>query len=281
MEDKIKIAVERFRTASEMSLAYYHRPLLVAYSGGKDSEALLGIAKLSCCPYEVEYSLTSADSPITVYHVKSRFKQLELQGVSCSIYKPTHKGKRVTMWNLIPRKKFPPIRTIRYCCEELKECMGVGRFIATGVRWEESYRRRGRSIYESLSKKESPNIIMINNDNDDKRLLFESCIRRGKKAVNPVIDWGKEEIIDFIKYMKMDLNPMYSMGFERVGCIGCPLASRKCAERDFEMFPKYKMAYIRAFDQMLKRRGIKEIEGAEYKSWETGEEVFNWWIEGR
>ena len=51
-------------------------------------------------------------------------------------------GSRVTMWNLIPRKLIPPTRLVRYCCAELKEGGGKGRFIATGVRWAESAARR-------------------------------------------------------------------------------------------------------------------------------------------
>lgn len=51
-------------------------------------------------------------------------------------------GKVITMWNLIPRKLMPPTRTVRYCCECLKETGGKGRVVVTGVRWDESVRRK-------------------------------------------------------------------------------------------------------------------------------------------
>lgn len=46
---------------------------------------------------------------------------------------------------------------------------------------------------------------------------------------------------------------------------------------DFERYPKYKQAYIRAFDKMLEVReakGLKKMRG-----WEDGKSVFRWWID--
>ena len=43
--DKEKKAIERLKTAAEMSEQYYEKPLIIAYSGGKDSEVLLELAK--------------------------------------------------------------------------------------------------------------------------------------------------------------------------------------------------------------------------------------------
>ena len=45
--------------------------------------------------------------------------------------------------------------------------------------------------------------------------------------------------------------------------------------RDFEMWPKHKQNYIRAFDRMLKAR---EDQGLETDRWKTGQDVFDWWI---
>ena len=48
-------------------------------------------------------------------------------------------------------------------------------------------------------------------------------------------------------------------------------------KRDFAKYPKYKEAYIRAFDKMLiarKERGKPHLE----KLGNTGEEVMKWWL---
>ena len=109
--DLEQTAIERLRFAAEMSLRVYKQPLVITYSGGKDSDCLLRLAQNSGIPFEVLHSLTTADAPETVRHVKDTFRKLEIGGVKCTI--DTHKrpdGTNVTMWNLIPRKLIPPTR---------------------------------------------------------------------------------------------------------------------------------------------------------------------------
>ena len=67
-----------------------------------------------------------------------------------------------------------------------------------------------------------------------------------------------------------------SEGFDRVGCIGCPLAGKRKREAEFERWPKYKTAYILAFDRMLEGR---KQRWQSQNDWQTGTDVFNWWME--
>lgn len=136
-------AFEALRFASAQSLKLYEQPLMITYSGGKDSDVLLRLAENSGIPFEVLHSLTTADAPETVYHVRKTFRKLDEKGIPTKIdchVQPN--GKRITMWNLIPKKLMPPTRQVRYCCSILKEGGGKGRFIATGVRWAESPKRQ-------------------------------------------------------------------------------------------------------------------------------------------
>lgn len=70
MNDLEQTAIERLKTASGFSLKLYKVPLLITYSGGKDSDVLLRLAEKSGIPFEVLHSLTTADAPETVYHVR-------------------------------------------------------------------------------------------------------------------------------------------------------------------------------------------------------------------
>lgn len=137
-------SIERLKMASEMSLKYYGQPLLVTYSGGKDSDVSLELTIRSGIPFEVQNSHTTADAPETVRHIRKKFYELELKGIKCTINKPMYQGNPISMWNLIPLKLMPPTRTVRYCCKVLKEGAGDNRMITTGVRWDESNQRATR-----------------------------------------------------------------------------------------------------------------------------------------
>ena len=122
MSDLEQTAIERLKTASEMSLRLFGTPLVITYSGGKDSDVLLHLAEKGGIPFEVLHSLTTADAPETVRHVYDTFRRLEEKGIKCDIDKHVQPdGSRMTMWNLIPRKLMPPTRLVRYCCDALKE----------------------------------------------------------------------------------------------------------------------------------------------------------------
>ena len=268
--------MERIRNASEMALLHYGKPLVVMDSGGKDSAVCREIVRRSGVPHEIQHSLTTADAPQTVYYVREQFQQAEENGIPCKVNFPYYRDQRTTMWRLIPAKKHPPTRVARYCCEVLKEGNGQGRFIVTGVRWAESYKRKQRGIYESLSKS-IKNKVVLNNDNDDRRMLFESCRLKSKHVCNPIIDWKDRDVWEYIRAEKIPVNPLYNMGFFRVGCIGCPMAGKQ-RYREFALFPAYERAYIRAFEKMLL---IRKQEGKDDSTgkWTDAQSVFRWWME--
>lgn len=271
-------AIERIKMASRMSLHHYGLPLVCTYSGGKDSDVMLELFKRSGVPFEVHNSHTTADAPQTVYHIREVFRGLELQGIKCTIdYHVQPDGSRVTMWNLIPRKLMPPTRIVRYCCSELKETFGAGRYISTGIRWSESSRRKEWGSFSQPDNRiHASDEIMLNSENDIKRKLIEHCLQKNKMVVNPIIDWKDSDVWEYIKSERIHVNCLYKEGFDRIGCIGCPMAGKK-RWFEFGVFPKYKNAYISAFDRMIRERE-RERRMLETK-WKTGEEAFLWWME--
>ena len=276
--DKEQQAIARLKEAALMSEMYYQKPLIVTTSGGKDSDVCIALALAAGIDIEVQHNHTTADAPETVYHVRDTFKQLEDKGIKCTVNWPTYKGSPVTMWSLIPQKLMPPTRVIRYCCSILKEGGGKGRMITTGVRWAESVSRRNkRGIYETLPHDLSKKII-INNDNDDTRRLFESCKLQAKRICNPIVDWSDRDVWDYIESEKISVNPLYQCGFHRVGCIGCPLAGRRMRQFEFAHYPTYQRAYIRAFDRMLEERAACGKLDGSWRAGTTGEDVFHWWM---
>jgi phosphoadenosine phosphosulfate reductase len=180
------------------------------------------------------------------------------------------------MWRLIERKKIPPTRLIRYCCGVYKE-RGRERTVVTGVRWAESVRRKkNRAMLElnAYSKKK----IMLNNDNEETRRWFESCITHSKHILNPIIDWETDDVWEYLKGNNIPYCCLYDEGFSRIGCIGCPMSGKKGMLREFERWPKYHAAYLRAFDRMLIAR---RASGMDCANWPDAQAVMNWWIYGK
>lgn len=112
------------------------------------------------------------------------------------------------------------------------------------------------------------------NDNELSRKLFEDCRLRGERVCNSIIDWSDDDVWKFINERRLPVNQLYSMGYKRVGCIGCPMSPLAQRLEQFERYPKYKQAYINAIDRgLMHGRSI----GKDY-TWSCGKECFEWWI---
>ena len=137
--------------------------------------------------------------------------------------------------------------------------------------------KNSRGIYETLAPDKQKRIILAN-DNDDRRRLFETCSLKAKRVCNPIIDWSDDDVWEYIRTEALPVNPLYECGSVRVGCIGCPM-SGKGRYAEFARYPKYKEAYIRAFDKMLEERERRGKMQGTWRIGTTGRDVFHWWME--
>lgn len=184
-EDKVEVAINRLR-AFEPKKGYY-----LCFSGGKDSSVIKALADMAGVAYDAHYNCTGIDPPEAVRFIKEQHPDVAFE------FPYDKEGKRITMWNLIPRKKMPPTRLVRYCCQELKETGGIGRFVITGVRWAESTRRKKtRNLIEYQNKSRNK---AMSTDNIADAPMFKFCHDYHKKILNPIIDWTDAEAWEFIK----------------------------------------------------------------------------------
>lgn len=105
--------------------------------------------------------------------------------------------------------------------------------------------------------------------------LIKTMKEHKDTVVNAIYEWSDRDVWDFIKDRGIEINPLYDMGFRRVGCVGCPLATKAEKQKEFELFPTYKKAYINAFQKVVDMRGLSNSSG----KWTSGEAMFNWWTE--
>lgn len=273
-------AIENIKLGAQMSEQYYNEPIICTYSGGKDSDVLLDLFIKSGVDFVVHNSHTTVDAPQTVYHIRKKFKKLEDMGIKTKIIYPIYKGKRTSMWDLIVEKGSLPTRIARFCCQVLKETSNPNRIIATGIRKDESSQRstRGEIEYIANQKKDSLNVSreqFLDFDNTVSRRIIERCVLKSRTAVNPIINWKHRDVWEYIHSNNIEYNPLYDMGYHRVGCVGCPMATYKQKCKEFADFPKYKENYLKAIDKMLERKKAKGKE----MPWKTAQDCFDWWIE--
>jgi len=260
--DKVKTAIERIRSFDPLTMGIMDTPYYVAYSGGKDSDAIRILCELAGVKYDLVHNHTTVDAPETVRYVRSVVKPENIE------------YPELSMWRLIAKKGMPPTRRARYCCEVLKEGGGKGRFVITGVRWAESQNRKakrgGVEVLPSNIKKK----LILNADNDESRQMLENCRMKGKRILNPIIDWTDTDVWELLNYYGCESNPLYQCGYSRVGCVGCPLAGNG-RKKQFLQWPKYEENYIRAFQKMVDAHGYAKDKT---NTWTSGEPVFDWWM---
>ena len=185
------------------------RTIEISYSGGKDSDVILELAKMAGVKYRAIYKCTTIDPPHTIAHCKSK-------GVE--IAKPKEK-----FFDLVKRKGIPTMRA-RFCCEVLKEYK-IMDYAVQGIRRSEST-KRARLYNEPII-----------------------CRIHGRKSnhVNvclPILDWTNRDVAQFIAMRGIKCHPLYydnNGNFiveRRLGCIGCPLKSDK-GKSDYLRRPKF------------------------------------------
>ena len=290
LEDKIKEAERTLKLASEMSEYYYHKPLIICYSGGKDSDVMLDIAKKCLKPnqFEVLNAHTTLDAPDTVYHIRKVFAECEKQGIHTQVLMPTYKGKPTSMWRLIEEKLMPPTRTVRYCCQVLKETSTPNRMAAVGVREDESTGRRGRSDFAVLGRRKADGVFKstghtyamfkldkYGGEDAYQCQIIKACKDNKDTIVNPIYKFTNYDIWEYVNKFNVPMNPLYAKGYKRVGCIGCPMGGANHQRTQFADYPKYKENYIKAFDRMVQKRKEK---GLPCTTFTDGEAVMTWWL---
>ena len=238
LDDKIKEAERTLKLGAEMSDYYYHKPLIICYSGGKDSDVMLDIAKRCLKPneFEVLNSHTTVDAPETVYHIREVFQKCESEGIKTTVKMPSWKGKPISMWRLIEERTSPPTRLARYCCEVLKETTTPNRMVAIGVREDESHKRQGRDAFGVREPRKSDReyrttahtfamfkLDKFGGEDAYQCKMIQACKEHKDTICNPIYRFTLRDIWEYVERFNVPMNPLYAKGYKRVGCVGCPL----------------------------------------------------------
>lgn len=257
LRKKMLHSVELLQKAERIALNYdAEQGYYLAFSGGKDSQALYHMTQLAGVKFQGHMNLTSVDPPEVIRFVKKNYPEVELIKPGKSIFQ-----------HAVEKQILPTMR-VRWCCAEYKETAGAGKVTLIGIRKAESSRRAKRNEVEINNRKFSGDLdgleeyrqeqkakrmkrkskadgVNITNADEEQTL---GCIH-GKESllISPIIYWTEQDVWEFLNdVVRVPHCSLYDEGWHRIGCIGCPMSSYKQKKLENERYPHVKRGWIKA-----------------------------------
>lgn len=271
---RIEESVALLRKGERLALRYNAEDgYFLAFSGGKDSQALYHVAQLAGVKFKAHFSPTTVDPPQLIRFIRHNYPDVEFGKVDKSIYQVAKE------MGMVPTMK------LRWCCAKFKESSGAGQVTLTGVRHAESIRRAQRKVVEVSGHKFAGDLDEfdkwseeriakkfknVNQDefSRDKRQEVRCINGKDSIIVNPIIEWSDADVWDFLnKVMEVPHCELYDPPFNRhrIGCILCPMSSMKTKLRDIELYPHIKQKWLEVFEYFIEGGGTTQIISGESK----------------
>jgi phosphoadenosine phosphosulfate reductase len=251
--NKIERTIESIQKMEYTALQFSPDGFYLNFSGGKDSQVIYHLTKMSGVKFTSHMQLTTVDPPELLKFVKENYPDVIM-----------HKPK-MSMFQIIKKKRMMPLRQVRFCCAILKEQGGVGYVNILGIRKAESNQRAKRNIIETNKNKKLNYSNTLDQFNIDKEMII-GCIQGNDKIMfSPIIDWTDNEVYC----------GLYDKGFHRIGCIFCPMEGRRAKQKERQLFPKFEYAYKKAI------RYCMDTYGYANNFTDSEDEVFDWYCSNK
>lgn len=235
LQDKINHSIAVIQKMEKSALIYSDEGYHLAFSGGKDSQVIYELAKMAGVKFQAYFYKTSVDPKELLSFIREKYSDVFWL------------NPKMTMFQLIEKKKSLPTRVGRFCCEYLKERNGLNRIVIIGIRKSESNKRKKRKEFTSTCKA-----------GNDKNLL------------SPILEWMDANVWQFLAIRGIKACSLYST-MSRIGCIGCPMASKQ----RFELlaFPNVRKAYVNTCQKVITNNPESKFAG----NFKSGEDAVRWW----
>ena len=259
---KIEYSIDLIRKSEKLALrldpenGFYN-----TFSGGKDSQCLYHLVKIAGVKAKTHMNLTSVDPPEVIRFVKHEYPDVELIKPKMSIYE------------MAKKKCILPTRILRWCCAEFKETSGAGKVTLIGIRREESARRMKRQEISTTIKGKRTEETFDQWSEHDEQMV--TCVGgKDKVLVSPILDWTEKEVWEFLQTNDIPYCCLYDIGFRRIGCVCCPMATYRQRIKDIKKYPHIKRNWLKTIQWLIDNGYINH----NFKDPEIG---FNWWISGK
>jgi phosphoadenosine phosphosulfate reductase len=244
-------AIERIRLYCSKEQPY------LAFSGGKDSQATyhLTIEALKGKQFFDAHYNVSMEPPELKQFIRNDYPNVFWD-----------KYPDFNFYTKMSEKGFP-LRQRRWCCEYMKEWGGSGRIVITGLRAQESPKRRHYGVVEHRGKSRI---------NPEPKVL-----------INPIIDWTSTDVWQYLKSLNVNYCSLYDEGatgrykgdgiFRRLGCVLCPMETVWQKNIDLNRWPKIGDAWRRSFQRLWDYR-ISQGNTILVNKWRNANHMFSWYV---
>jgi len=210
--------------------------VIVTFSGGKDSlAALLWVRNNITKKFETIFCDTGWEHQLTYSYIDNINEKL---GLNIKVLK----SKKYTgMIDLAKKKKRWPSARARFCTSELKSIPMIDYIldeikddvmVIQGIRSSESFKRAQMSKQCTYFKYYTEPSGLDKNGkkkfhNYRRKEVLEFKKKYADEVLRPVFDWSAKQVINYILENGLEPNPLYKMGYKRVGCYPCIMASQQ------------------------------------------------------
>ena len=230
LQKKVDRAVKLLQSAGKMAKEH-GQPLEICYSGGKDSDVILELARMAGIEYRAIYKNTTIDPPGTIAHARA---------MGVEVMQPAQSFREIM------EKKGMPNRWRRFCCGILKEYKVLD-YAVVGVRRAESRARAERY--------KEPEACRVYNKAKDIKV----------RQYLPILDWSASDVAQFLTERGVKCHHLYYDDDgrfhpeRRLGCMCCPLQSRNKRVQSFKDNPRMARYYINAAKKYLETHPNNKI----------------------
>ena len=188
---------------------------IISFSGGKDSTALVLWAKENLDSFQTIFCDTGWEDKITYDYIEYINKTL-LDGKLIVLKSEKYDG----FVDLAIKKKMIPYSSARFCTQELK-IIPTKKYIE---QFEDVHLYNGVRAQESSRRAKMEETVF-----DD---YFKCWVHR------PILKWTHQEVFDIMKKYDIEPNPLYKMGFSRVGCMPCIMSNHQEIKQIIKIKPE-------------------------------------------
>jgi len=189
---------------------------IIAYSGGKDSTALLCWAIREKMEFRALFCDTGWEHDLTYKYIEYINEKL-LGGGLITVSSDKYSG----MPDMVEKKMRVPSTKARFCTEQLKIIPMINWIkkqdddvtVFQGIRADESHSRSKMPMREFSDS-------------------YDAWVER------PLLKWKAEDCFEIIKSFGLEPNPLYKLGAKRVGCFPCIMTTHGELKRVQKMLPE-------------------------------------------